>query len=68
MEEAARVMMRERIGALPIVDGKRVVGIVTRSDVLRAFVGLCERVDARERTEPAAVRSGLHATGASRRR
>jgi len=35
---AAQVMRRERIGALPIVDGGRLVGIITRSDVLKAFV------------------------------
>jgi acetoin utilization protein AcuB len=39
---AARVLRRERIGALPIVDGGRLVGILTRSDVLDAFVGLSE--------------------------
>jgi CBS domain-containing protein len=33
-------MRRERIGAVPIVDAGRLVGIVTRSDVLDAFVEL----------------------------
>jgi acetoin utilization protein AcuB len=32
--DAARLMRRERIGALPIVDGTRLVGILTRSDLL----------------------------------
>jgi len=41
--EAARIMRRERIGAIPIVDGTRLVGILTRSDVLDAFVALAER-------------------------
>ena len=36
--DAARVMRRERIGAVPIVDHGRVVGILTRSDILDAFV------------------------------
>lgn len=40
--EAARVMRRERIGAVPIVDHHRLVGILTRSDVLDAFVTLAE--------------------------
>jgi acetoin utilization protein AcuB len=40
--DAARLMRRERIGAVPIVDGKRVVGIIARSDVLDAFVALAE--------------------------
>jgi CBS domain-containing protein len=38
MTTAAELMRRERIGALPIVDGPRLVGILTRSDVLDAFV------------------------------
>jgi len=40
LADAARVMRRERIGAIPVVDGTRLVGIVTRSDVLDAFVEL----------------------------
>jgi acetoin utilization protein AcuB len=40
--DAARVMRRERIGAIPIVDGTRLVGIITRSDVLDAFVELAQ--------------------------
>ena len=35
--EAARLMHERKIGALPVVDGDRVVGILTESDVLRAF-------------------------------
>ena len=37
MAEAAGLMRRERIGAIPVVDGARLVGILTRSDVLDAF-------------------------------
>jgi acetoin utilization protein AcuB len=37
--DAARLMRRERIGAIPIVDEGRLVGILTRSDVLGAFAG-----------------------------
>jgi acetoin utilization protein AcuB len=40
MADAARLMRRERVGAIPIVDGGRVVGILTRSDVLDAFAEL----------------------------
>jgi acetoin utilization protein AcuB len=36
--DAARLMRRERIGAIPIVEGARLVGILTRSDVLDAFI------------------------------
>jgi len=36
--DAARLMRKERIGAVPVVDGGHVVGILTRSDLLDAFV------------------------------
>jgi len=39
---AASVMRRERIGAIPIVADDRLVGIVARSDVLEAYVGLAQ--------------------------
>ncbi len=35
--EAARIMLDHKIGALPIVDGDQVVGIVTESDFVKAF-------------------------------
>ena len=35
---AAMVMRRERIGSVPIVEGDRLTGILTRSDILDAFV------------------------------
>jgi acetoin utilization protein AcuB len=38
IEDAARLMILEKIGALPITDGERVVGLVTETDVLRLFV------------------------------
>jgi CBS domain-containing protein len=38
VEEAARIMARERISALPVTQGRRLVGIVTETDVLRLFV------------------------------
>lgn len=42
--EAARVMRRERVGALPIVDRGKLVGILTRSDLLDACAGLVEEI------------------------
>jgi acetoin utilization protein AcuB len=36
--EAARIMVDHKIGALPVVDGERLVGIITETDVLRAYV------------------------------
>ena len=37
IREAARLMHERKIGALPVVDGDRVAGILTESDVLRAL-------------------------------
>jgi CBS domain-containing protein len=37
---AAELMRRERIGSLPIVDGRSLVGLITRSDILQYFVSL----------------------------
>ena len=38
MEKAAALMRRERIGALPIVEKGHLRGILTRSDILEAFL------------------------------
>lgn len=38
--EAARLMLDHKIGCLAVTEGDRVVGIVTESDFLRAFVQL----------------------------
>jgi acetoin utilization protein AcuB len=40
MEKAAALMRRERIGALPVLEGRALRGIITRSDVLKAFIEL----------------------------
>ena len=37
--DAARIMMEHKIGALPVVDQGRLVGIVTESDFVRAMAG-----------------------------
>ncbi|MBI3030771.1 MAG: CBS domain-containing protein [Candidatus Rokubacteria bacterium] len=37
-EEAARLMLEHRIGALPVVSDGQLAGILTETDLLRAFV------------------------------
>ncbi|MCL2479411.1 MAG: CBS domain-containing protein, partial [Treponema sp.] len=38
VEEAARIMADRRIGCLPVMRGKLLVGIITDSDLFRVFV------------------------------
>ncbi|MEK6592568.1 MAG: CBS domain-containing protein [Pseudomonadota bacterium] len=41
ISEAAKLMVNHNIGGLPVVDGEQhVVGIITESDIFRAFVEL----------------------------
>jgi len=44
--DAALLMRRERIGAIPVLQRGRLVGILTRSDVLDAFAELAGAADA----------------------
>ncbi|HLK11133.1 MAG TPA: CBS domain-containing protein [Candidatus Binatia bacterium] len=62
LTEAAQLMRRERIGALPVVEEGRLVGILTRSDVLAAFVALAAGTG---EPETPVARAGL---GSTRRR
>jgi len=38
IREAAKVMVSEKIGCLPVVDGNQLVGIVTQADLLEMLV------------------------------
>jgi acetoin utilization protein AcuB len=38
LEEAARLMMRHKIGGLPVVEENKVVGIITESDIISQLV------------------------------
>jgi CBS domain-containing protein len=40
VEEAALVMAERKIGCLPVVEGGRLVGMLTETDVLRYFAGV----------------------------
>lgn len=42
--EAARIMIDHKIGALPVLEGARLVGIVTETDLLRALAEFPELV------------------------
>jgi acetoin utilization protein AcuB len=42
VEEAARMMLAKKIGGMPVVDGGKLVGIVTTSDMLRALLSVIE--------------------------
>lgn len=43
--EAARLMLTHRIGCLPVMRGETLIGIVTRSDILVAFMNLQRHYD-----------------------
>lgn len=39
IEEAAALMRERKIGALPVLHDQRLVGLITESDIFRAFIG-----------------------------
>jgi acetoin utilization protein AcuB len=41
--DAARLMLTHKISALPVLDEENLVGIITESDIFRAFVELEEK-------------------------
>ncbi len=43
--DAAVIMVKNNIGALPVIRNKKLVGIITATDVLKAFVNLSNMVD-----------------------
>ncbi|HTO71570.1 MAG TPA: CBS domain-containing protein [Myxococcota bacterium] len=43
VQAAARAMAEYKIGCLPVVDGKEIVGIVTETDLLHYFASMPER-------------------------
>ncbi|MBL7180495.1 MAG: CBS and ACT domain-containing protein [Pseudomonadota bacterium] len=40
LEIAARIIYRHKIGGLPVVKNKKLVGIITETDILRAFIDM----------------------------
>ena len=39
VSEVADIMSRERVHAVPVVDGKRIIGVVGRIDLIRTMIG-----------------------------
>lgn len=44
--DAARLMLTHRVGCLPVMRGETLVGIITRSDILIAFMHIHKRYEA----------------------
>ena len=40
VEEAAQILLKHQIGGLPVVEENRLVGIITTSDIMKAFLDL----------------------------
>ncbi len=43
LENAAKLIAKRNVNRLPVVDGSRLVGIISRADLLRAIVNMRER-------------------------
>jgi acetoin utilization protein AcuB len=42
VQEAARLMLKHKVGGLPVLDNKKLVGIVTTIDMIRALLEIIE--------------------------
>jgi acetoin utilization protein AcuB len=54
---AARMLLEYKIGGLPVLEGEKLVGIITTSDFLKAFIDIVERSPS-----AAGVRPGMSST------
>jgi acetoin utilization protein AcuB len=61
IEEAVRLMVTEKISALPVTERGKLVGIVTETDVLELFVKGMGRIDVRLGENSAALADLVHA-------
>ncbi len=44
LKEAAKVLYKHKYGCLPVVEGKKLVGIITEADFLRLTISLLENI------------------------
>lgn len=57
VSDVATLMLRYKIGGLPVMNGETLVGIITTSDILTAFIRMCRQEDERSRAENTLQRS-----------
>lgn len=43
VEDAARIMYEEKVGGLPVVEGRRLVGIIAVSDLIALLIGMLQK-------------------------
>ena len=67
LDDAMLVLSRQRIGALPVVEGDRLVGIVTKADILSALLSTLDIEGIGVRIE-VVLRSGREGSGPTGRR
>jgi len=63
VEDALVIILKRRLGALPVVEGKKLVGIITKADLLAAFKDILRIEEAGVRVEvflPADAASLVH--------
>jgi acetoin utilization protein AcuB len=51
IETAAKLIHHYKIGGLPVIEGKKVVGIITTTDILRAFIEMMGILSAGSRVD-----------------
>jgi acetoin utilization protein AcuB len=56
--EAARLMLTHNIGCLPVMRAETLIGIVTRSDILAAFMRMYSKIEALSALAETANRNG----------
>lgn len=49
--DAAAIMAKNKIGCLPVIHKKKLVGIITATDILKAFVQLCNLIEPFSKTK-----------------